>query len=533
MTAPIMKKVPPTEFYRRKRKLAYTFALLSALLLFATLTQGFFLESYSRPLLALGGEQLHVAHRTNVLGSPELNGTRLLTLDPSLQPLRPPLPLMDDAGALLAEGEDVTLFFGARTSVLRGDSSVRSADLGQPWEVRAAVSDPGRRTAWIFGARDGRIVARRRAFGTWSEEIPVAPAGAVDRMTASMNGGEGPFVAWRETGAALIRSAQFDGQAFAPRVDFEGVVADHWEALPWKDRVLLVTYRKEERTWRQVALFLQCCPGCAGPPVRERLSFTDPVLVIGRRVMGLAASLVGERLVFVLARFTTIQACSVPAGTWRPDALPARLTPVGAEPLWRILTAASYPILLLFFSFSMIFLGVTLLHERGQISLLETLSRRDPGEPLPGEVLQRAMAYILDHIVLLPAFIIGVELLSVSPEVSSLDLGDPKLLGMIGVWVGLHFIYHFAMEWALGWTVGKRIIGLRVTALDGSTLGFRGALLRNLLRLVDAEYPVGVFLGTFLMMTSPRRQRLGDRWARTLVVQDIDNSRPAPKPPGV
>jgi uncharacterized RDD family membrane protein YckC len=140
------------------------------------------------------------------------------------------------------------------------------------------------------------------------------------------------------------------------------------------------------------------------------------------------------------------------------------------------------------------------------------------------------MACILDHIVLLPFYVVAVEFLSVSPEVSSLDPADPKLLGMIGVWLALHFAYHFGLEWGLGWTPGKRIIGLRVANEDGSRIGFRGALVRNLVRPLDAEYPVGVFLGAFLVMTSRRRQRLGDRWARTLVVQD---SRPPAPPAGV
>jgi len=76
------------------------------------------------------------------------------------------------------------------------------------------------------------------------------------------------------------------------------------------------------------------------------------------------------------------------------------------------------------------------------------------------------------------------------------------------------------MEWAFGWTVGKRIVGLRVTELGGSRLSFRGALVRNLLRLVDCNL-YGMILGIALILKTKRRQRLGDLLGRTMVIQDL------------
>jgi uncharacterized RDD family membrane protein YckC len=523
---------PATDAYDRKRRMAYLFAALSALLLFVNLSVGFFLEVYRRPLIAVDGETLHVAYRSQAVDAEAEPGTRLASFDVDGRPASAPFAVAGESGALLAEGADLSLFLGTRVSTIRDGHSVRSADLGQDWEVRAAALDPARNLAWIFGAREGRIVARRRALGAWSETLDVAPSGAVEHLTASARA-DGPFVAWREVGASKVRCVRYDGRAFVPAAEFDGVLADHWDALPWRDRVLLVSYLKEERTWRQVVLGLECCPGCPGPRVSARLAFADPVLVLGRRVTGLAAALHGERLALVLSRWTTVQAAWASPGGWTPVPAPGRLAPVGGEALWRILIAAAMPVLLLFFSFSMIFLGVTLLQQRGAQAVLETIRPVDASGPLPAEVLQRAMAYILDHILLLPPFIVLVEFLSVSPEVSSLDAADPKLLGMIGVWLALHFAYHFLLEWALGWTPGKRILGLRVAALDGSPVGFRGALLRNLSRILDAEYPLAVFLGGFLLMTSARRQRLGDRWGRTLVVQDAPVSRPSPRTRGV
>ncbi|MBV8881446.1 MAG: RDD family protein, partial [Planctomycetaceae bacterium] len=101
------------------------------------------------------------------------------------------------------------------------------------------------------------------------------------------------------------------------------------------------------------------------------------------------------------------------------------------------------------------------------------------------------------------------------------DLEDPRFLHVAAVGLVVHFLYYFLMEWRLGWTVGKRIIGLRVAELDGSKLTLKGALVRSVIRLFDAEMPLGALVGTAVLLMSKRRQRLGDLVARTLVVQDL------------
>jgi uncharacterized RDD family membrane protein YckC len=514
---------PPalTDFYERKRRLAYVFAALSALLLFANLTLGFSLETYDRPGVAVEDETVWTVFRSRVLDADGEPTSRLVRFDAALRGDRRRIELGGEAGALLAEGDEVTAFLGSRYAVLRDGNSLRGADLRQAWEVRAAVRDAARATAWIFGWKDGRIVARRRGLGAWSGEIEVAPAGAPDRLAASLDPAHGPFVAWREKGAARVRSVRWDGRTFAPRADFEGVDADQWDAIPWKDRVLLVTYRKAERTWRQVTLGLDCCAGCPGDRLSRKAALADPVLVLGRKVTGLAAAWAGETLIVALTRWTTVQAAALD-----PLSGGGGLVPVDAVPFWRRLAAGATPLLLLFFSFSMIFLGFTLFRERDKKPAIELLSPRIAQKPPPAEVLQRAMAYILDHIVMLPLFFVAVEFLNVSPELSAPDLKDPRFLGMVGAWLALHFVYHTAFEGALGWTPGKKILGLRVTDLDCERAGWGAVLVRNLIRPFDAEYPLGVFIGALAMMLSPRRQRLGDRWARTLVVEE--SGFPAP-----
>ena len=85
-------------------------------------------------------------------------------------------------------------------------------------------------------------------------------------------------------------------------------------------------------------------------------------------------------------------------------------------------------------------------------------------------------------------------------------------LALFGVWL----LYFVAFEATLGATLGKLIFGLRVRSSDGGRIGWLASLVRNLLRAVDVCFGC---VGAFLICFSPRRQRLGDRAAGTVVVQ--------------
>ncbi len=79
------------------------------------------------------------------------------------------------------------------------------------------------------------------------------------------------------------------------------------------------------------------------------------------------------------------------------------------------------------------------------------------------------------------------------------------------------FLYFVLLEGATGATLGKRLLGLRVVGTDGQCPGIKRALIRNLLRAVDA-LPAFSILGAVLILRSPERARLGDRIAGTRVV---------------
>jgi uncharacterized RDD family membrane protein YckC len=493
--------VPPrvSAFFERKRRLAYHFAWLSMTLLLVELSLGGILEFYTHPRAAAAGGDVCLIHRC--LSRDETEGSRLLVLDPAMKPKGESLRLLDSATAVLAEGPDLTVFYGPTATVLIDRQKSRSVDLGQKWDVLSAVRDPGRDAAWVFGWNDGKIVARRRDKGAWGPELPVSQSGLVERVSASMDGTEGPLVAWRERTTMRVKTALFNGKDFAPGAEFEIGDVQHWDAVVSQGRTLLAVYNRDDRTFEFVTLRLECCAGCASPLAPRKIAFADPVLLLGRRVTGMVALVTGDRLRFFITRPSTVMTASVPLATLQPDPGGGRLAAIPVN-----------PVLLIFCSAAMVSLGITLLRERNRVA---TLPPAASAEPSVAGLFPRGMAYVLDLILLVPIMVGLTGVMDVS------ELDDPRFLWVTAIWMGAEFVYRFLMEWLLGWTIGKWIIGLRVTGTDGARLGFRGALIRNLLKIIDGQVPFGVILGVALILRTQRGQRLGDLAARSMVIQDL------------
>jgi uncharacterized RDD family membrane protein YckC len=493
-----------SEFYERKRKLAYVFAWLSMLFLLVELFLGSLLELSSHPRVSPTDDATWLLHRCLTRDNPE--GTRLLVLDAAMKLREEPLGLLDDASAVLPEGRDVTIFYGSRASLMTDHRLAKSVDLGQKWEVMAAVGDPA--GPWIFGWNDGKIVARRRTEGDWGPEIEVAPSGLLERLTACRDGTAGPMVAWRERDKTVIKTAVLEGGRFIPRAEFEVGAIQQWDAVLTRGRILVIYFNRDDRSFATLTLRLDQHPSA---PTRK-ITFGDPVMRLGRRLTGIALLPAGDRLRLFLTRTTAIMTATVPLDTIQPEN-GTRLVEIVVDPPWRNLAASITPTLLVFFSCSLVFLGFTLLQERARIASGEAAG---PDVRYAG-LMPRAMAYVLDVLALLPIFGMVSGIMAVAIE----DLEDPNWGTMVLIWVAVEISYRFAMEWAFGWTLGKRVLGLKVTELDGARLTFRGAIVRNLTRILDTQGPFQIILGLFVMLRSKRRQRLGDLFGRTVVVQDL------------
>jgi uncharacterized RDD family membrane protein YckC len=94
----------------------------------------------------------------------------------------------------------------------------------------------------------------------------------------------------------------------------------------------------------------------------------------------------------------------------------------------------------------------------------------------------------------------------------------------------LAFVYYFVLEWIFAATVGKFLLKLWVLGLDGDPCTFSASLKRNLLRFVD-WLPALYLLGGIAIAASPKRQRIGDRVASTIVVRVPEKDQNPPPAP--
>jgi uncharacterized RDD family membrane protein YckC len=135
----------------------------------------------------------------------------------------------------------------------------------------------------------------------------------------------------------------------------------------------------------------------------------------------------------------------------------------------------------------------------------------------PVSVGPRALAYLLDTLVLAVTIaLVDVASGGSNPSASRSFIADPNT-GAVLLITAASLVYFGGLESAWGGTVGKRVVGLRVTMANGSELTGRAVLIRTLCRLIDGILFYAV--GAILVWASPRRQRLGDRWGGTMVVR--------------
>lgn len=156
---------------------------------------------------------------------------------------------------------------------------------------------------------------------------------------------------------------------------------------------------------------------------------------------------------------------------------------------------------------------------------LEALQPLTPGRPQPRKpavaaehpatVGDRALALLFDRILL--SALAGAAAVSAGARRDAIEAPSMKLLyGAVGAVLVLPFLYHVLMEGLFKTTLGKAMMGLEVRTLTGRGR-FAAALLRNLLRIIDA---IGLYLVGFLVAMFTRSgQRLGDLAGGTVVME--------------
>jgi uncharacterized RDD family membrane protein YckC len=118
----------------------------------------------------------------------------------------------------------------------------------------------------------------------------------------------------------------------------------------------------------------------------------------------------------------------------------------------------------------------------------------------------RFVAVLIDAIII--AIIAGILAIPLQTRLS----GAVSLL--------IFLLYYILLEGAYGQTVGKMAVNIKVVREDGTKIDYTDAVVRTILRIIDAiPFVVPYLLGAILIWTSDKKQRLGDRTAHTVVVK--------------
>jgi uncharacterized RDD family membrane protein YckC len=124
----------------------------------------------------------------------------------------------------------------------------------------------------------------------------------------------------------------------------------------------------------------------------------------------------------------------------------------------------------------------------------------------------RLVAVLVDGVIL---FIFGYLLAAVTGGTTA---GGFYLEGApFFIFTLISFLYYILLEAFLGGTLGKLVVGIRVRMEDGSPCTMGSSVIRNLLRIIDGLF--FYLIGAIFVWTSPIKQRLGDRLAKTVVVK--------------
>jgi uncharacterized RDD family membrane protein YckC len=149
-----------------------------------------------------------------------------------------------------------------------------------------------------------------------------------------------------------------------------------------------------------------------------------------------------------------------------------------------------------------------------------------PELPTPerASIQERAIALGIDALVWLAAVVVlGVLYGGIGSSNGFLwiKIGGPPLLMATVLWLA----YMTLMESRFGASFGKRKRGLRVVMEDGEPVTPEAALIRNLIRFLDAlPYVIPYLVGAVAASNSPLMQRFGDRIAETIVVVSVPAS---------
>jgi uncharacterized RDD family membrane protein YckC len=134
----------------------------------------------------------------------------------------------------------------------------------------------------------------------------------------------------------------------------------------------------------------------------------------------------------------------------------------------------------------------------------------DLEEPVTAPLYLRFVAvYFVDGFVSTILFFMLLAILAV------VGAGDVLfILSGLVVYLG----YFVVLEAKYGYTLGKKLFDLEVRTVDGNSIGWEEAVIRNILRPIDS-LPNFYIIGFLVALATDERQRLGDLAAKTIVLK--------------
>jgi uncharacterized RDD family membrane protein YckC len=132
----------------------------------------------------------------------------------------------------------------------------------------------------------------------------------------------------------------------------------------------------------------------------------------------------------------------------------------------------------------------------------------------PAKTRKRIIASVIDCVVYL-LMLIGY--IFTFGEVD--EFGIYRVQGMMALPLALIWLLYFAgLEGFTGQTLGKRIVGIRVSTEGGNEIGFGTALIRRFFDMIDFAF--AGLIGVIVMKSSSKNQRIADHVANTIVIED-------------
>jgi uncharacterized RDD family membrane protein YckC len=129
-------------------------------------------------------------------------------------------------------------------------------------------------------------------------------------------------------------------------------------------------------------------------------------------------------------------------------------------------------------------------------------------------VKTRISAALFDYFIIGGFTLLSIFLLGEKTDLNTYSLSGPLALIPVGVW----FLYFVVFEFIFQGSPGKKILKLKVVSLTSDMLGFIQVLLRRLGDIFDIIWCFGI-LGLILVKNTKNNQRIGDLWAKTVVLR--------------